>query len=533
MRGRKSLFRKLFLPLFLSVILIFTSSAIIVSAGNTGSDIISETMTSGTEFKLANWRIADETGLSLDNGTVHFDKKYKHNKPITSRNQVFTSEEIDNALVVSFSARLNAIVGGKTFGFIYGLEMYDRDVGEKDSTYVYFAALNEGFGVGVKNYKDGIENELKALTAIESPASVQLTVKSDGKLILYVNNQNIYMSANEGETKADGYIGFTSTSTQKYHNETSNYIDVEVSNLIARNEYYDKPETPKVSIANFDTNEYNTEEWYIRSTKVDKGEGVIVKDKVLRFEGAGQNSCIISKHQYSNFEFQFDVFDAKNEATDHGDGRVNTASAWISFSWGTSGEDSEFVAQGGYQASKYTLYFGESMDNDMESETFGDRTYTGVRLAAAGINLPRAISGPDAPEALREGYDFLSKGYTGKNVRIRVRMIDGYLTVGVKHVDEVEFHEVLSYRFKDGTTTGYVAIRCEGNNNASTRNDYVRGSYYSVDNILLLNYDKNATITKNITFTGNVKNVQDYDYRDPYTDDYLITNTGGKPTGAK
>jgi len=557
MRGMKKSVKKIFLPLFLSIALLLTSGAIIVYAGPLGTNVISSYMTEGTELPPDEWYWGSSTtGVTLDGkGTMCFDNTYKHGAPIISLTSVSVSTEIKNALDVTFTVKVNEIKGDKekTFGFVYGLTDYLQDVGSEGSTYVYIAKLGEGYGIGVKNYNGGAERVLLPLTAVSSTVNVHLTMESDGKMHLYANNVNVYNSAEAGDTTVTGYLGFSSTSTAR-HDKNSNYINVEVSNLIARNEYYDKPETPRVTVANFDTKEYNTEEWYIRSSTVNNGQGVIIDDNeytgdgqkvaradsamgngILRFQGSGQNSCIISRHKYSNFEFQFDVFDVKNQTTDHGDGRKNTASAWLSFSWGSAGDNCEIVAFEGYSAAKYVLYFGESMDGDTSSATFGDRTYTGVRLAApGGVNLSRAISGVNAPEALREGYDFLNKGYDGKNVRISVKMVDGLLTVGVKHVDEIEFHEVLTYRFYDGVPTGYVCIRGEGNNNATATKDiYVRGGYYSIDNILLLNYDKNATITNNITFTGNVKNVKDYDYRDPYTDDYLITNTGGKPTGAK
>ena len=46
---------------------------------------------------------------------------------------------------------------------------------------------------------------------------------------------------------------------------------------------------------------------------------------------------------------------------------------------------------------------------------------------------------------------------------------------------------------------------------------------------MIKNYDKNPTLTT-VEFTSNrIPPMPDYDYKDPYVDNYLISHTGGKP----
>ena len=74
-----------------------------------------------------------------------------------------------------------------------------------------------------------------------------------------------------------------------------------------------------------------------------------------------------------------------------------------------------------------------------------------------------------------------------------------------------------------------MLLRGEGNQFAATNSEYAYGSWYSIDNILLKNYDKNPSLTT-VTFESNrLPIIPDYDYKDPYVDAYLIDYTGGKP----
>ena len=77
-------------------------------------------------------------------------------------------------------------------------------------------------------------------------------------------------------------------------------------------QYYAKPETPLMIVADFNSDEFNINEWAYNSTEISTGAGVVAQNGVLRFEGAGQNSAIAAQFKYSNFELQYEIFDMKN-----------------------------------------------------------------------------------------------------------------------------------------------------------------------------------------------------------------------------
>ena len=100
----------------------------------------------------------------------------------------------------------------------------------------------------------------------------------------------------------------------------------------------------------------------------------------------------------------------------------------------------------------------------------------------------------------------------------------------MKLQSETEWTQIWTYTYENGIMPlGYVAIRGEGNQFTSTNALYAHGAWYSIDNILLKNYDKNPTLIT-VSFESNrIPPMPDYDYKDPYVDSYLIDYTGGKP----
>ena len=76
---------------------------------------------------------------------------------------------------------------------------------------------------------------------------------------------------------------------------------------------------------------------------------------------------------------------------------------------------------------------------------------------------------------------------------------------------------------------GYVVLRGEGNQFTGTRNQYYHGGWYSLDNIMIKNYDKNPSLVTVAFESNRIPPVPDYDYKSPFVDTYLISHTGGKP----
>jgi hypothetical protein len=108
--------------------------------------------------------------------------------------------------------------------------------------------------------------------------------------------------------------------------------------------------------------------------------------------------------------------------------------------------------------------------------------------------------------------------------------MDGSATLYMKLLDETEWTYIWSVNYaNDIVPLGFIAFRTEGNQFTATRNQYYHGGWFSIDNLMVKNYDKNPTLTT-VTFESNrLPVIPDYDYKDPYVDTYLISYTGGKP----
>ena len=494
-------------------------------AGLNGGEIIKSEMFDGEKLSIADWKYR-ENGLSLENGTIHFDKKYGLNNPLLSRTEIFSSSEIKETLTVSFKIKIQDIEGDKRFGIGYGINRLDGNVDSVGSTFVYFCRIGSGIGVGVSLFKTEGEKKLLSPNDISLEETenkyhdIAYSVFNDGTLILTVDG-NVLFSGAKDETRVDGFVGFSALGSRT---SADNFVDIYIRDVYAYNQYYDKPENVLISAADFDNGEFNTNEWVLSSRGMAYHDGVIVRDDVLEFSGAGGGSNFVNQYAYSNFELQYDIFDVKNDRSYAPDGRPILPSFWQAVYWGLKTPDAQSFATNAEGNHKNMLYFDAAINFNVGDENFGKRTgdtalffiYDGS-YRAAGIVLP-------------EKYRFMNEGFTGK-VRIRVRVCDGVLTVGLKLIDELEYEEVYRFEYPNGlTTTGYVGLGGTSNQFASSFKQYMRGSFYKIDNIVICNYDINPTLVQT-SFKSNVLTpIPDAEYNDPYVEDYLIINTGGKGT---
>lgn len=490
-----------------------------VYAGKSGGYVVGEDYLKGNELSKTEWKF-DEESVRLENDVLIFDENYDLESPVLIRSKAYASPEIRAAVDGSFRISIQEWEGDKKFGMLYGLARLDGDVGDEGTTFIYFKGMENGIGVGIETFQNGQTVELLPLTYVAETlqdALVNVKISCQGSLSVVVAGQLVY-AGEDGETVVEGHVGFSSLGSWT---SDSNYMVAHISDFVVYNEYYAKPETPLLTVADFNGNEFNTNEWTLKSTKVSGGSGLVATDGVLKFDGSGQNATFATQHQYSNFEIQYDIFDAKNTTSIAADGRTVGATYWQQVSWGMGGDSAEGVAS--FYGTRYAIIFDAPIDHDAESETYGQRT--GKMSAQLYIDSNYVTS-----VAVPEKYAFLQPGFDD-TVRVCVNNVDGQMVLSLKLKDEAEFTEIMRYAYKNGMMdTGYIVLRGEGNQYTDEYQTMIRGSYYSIDNIIVKNFDKNPTIKK-VDFTSNIiPPVPDYDYTDPYTDSYLITHTGGKPS---
>ena len=492
------------------------------SAGKAGGYVVNDSMLSGEELGLAEWKF-DEGGISLKNGSLVFDEQYDTGNPVLSRTSVHSSEEIEETLEIRYNLTVDEIKGEKQFGLVFGISRLNRDVDDEGATFLYSQTTEKGIGFGLSTVKDGEVVQLKELTHYGTkvknvPITVQVTNKGAVRVLI---GELFFYSGAENEVTPDGYLGFTSSG---HWTDEDCFVKATVENFVAYNEYYAKPETPLVVDADFSNDEFNVNEFALHSSNLGCGSGIIAKDGVLRFEGAGQNSAIAAQFKYSNFEIQYEIFDMKNTLTVTNDGTKVTPSMWQQIAWGSDGDSAYGVAS--YYDMTYALVFQPEVDIDPDSPTYLQRP-VGDKMVVHFYkdNVWQAMY------SIPDKYDFSRPGFNPETrVQIRLTNVDGAATLYMKLQAETDWTEIWTYRYKGGIMpVGYVVLRGEGNQYTASREEYAYGSWYSIDNILLKNYDMNPTLTT-VEFESNrIPPKPDYDYKDPYVDSYLIDYTGGKP----
>ena len=497
-------------------------SVIPASAGKAGGYVVDSGKLSTETLSQAEWKF-DDTGVTLKDGALVFDEFYDLENPVLSRTAVYSSDEVKQALEVRYVLTVDEIKGDKQFGLGFGIRRLDRDITEEGATFLYAQATEKGIGFGLSTVKDGEVVDLKELTHYGSKVkNVSITVRvTNAGAITVLLGGTVFYAGQPGEVKADGYLGFSNSGGWS---SDDCYVKATVKNFVAYNEYYAKPENPLMIVADFDNDEFNVNEWAYNSTRISSGSGIIAKDGVLRFEGAGQNSAIVAQFKYSNFEIQYEIFDMKNTPSVTSDGVNVTPSMWQMIAWGSEGDSAYSVAT--YYDMTYALVFQPSVDEDPESPTYLQRP-AGSKMVVHFYKdnvWQAAYSIPDKYDFSRPGFDPETK------VQIRLTNVDGMATLYMKLEDETDWTEVWTYSYKDGIMpVGYVVLRGEGNQFTATREKYAYGSWYSIDNILLKNYDKNPTLVT-VEFESNrIPPKPHYEYKDPYVDSYLIDYTGGKP----
>lgn len=491
----------------------FAANGTVVEAGNTGAVIESGSVLGGEELSGKDWLFTKNSGITLDkkNSAVRFETG-SAGKLFTSYTPAVLGEEAENNLTASFCVTLEKVLKNGAFGFLFGSPKL-KSAPENGGTFLYFGKDDNGFFYGLDTF--GAENRtlLPKTPLSGDKANVGIAVSGKMRITLTINGAVAYVSQTDGETNPAGFLGFAQLGEESL--SADNKTVASVSALRIENEYYMRPETTKSSFANFSGSEFNTKEWFLYSTAACPGGGLFVKDGAIRWDGAGQNSIFATRFKYSNFELVYDLFDVKNEASVGSDGVINAASFWQGVAFGVQGDDIE-TSFARRDERDCLIYFGASV-NAVTGERTGDTEMGFIangKYAATNVKFPAK-------------YSAFSKGFKDK-VTVRILVVDGKLSVGLKLADELAYYTLYEYEFEGGSTPyGFVALHGEGNQNIPGRK-LNHGSHYTLDDIRITNYDVKPNLIK-VGFTSNVLTpLKDYVYVDPWTNAYLIYNTLGK-----
>lgn len=447
---------------FLSLILcLIFVTALPVSAGNIKT-IVPITNEEG-ELNVADWYDPNDE-LEINNGVLVIpDSSYSETRIITK-----TIAEKDSAYEsmaeISCNFRFTALPDGEYFSIAFGLDSIESYSQEPNALELVFKN-NGGLALGAFYYDaDGNESEIapfRRIGGVTTSFSLTATLSCDDKIKVKINGSEV-LSAAIPES-CEGRIGLLQ----------SGNCGAEIKNLQAVFYKYDRPENSDY-VETFEDGIYNDELFttaYYGSARSPAGLKVEEYNgsNVLMYRNAGR--CYFgTKQQYSNFELTFDIPYVSRETKTDENGNIVLV-----------------------PCGPFCISFG-----DEAQEFNGWQFTTSTELVHFTLNTVWGYN--HDPEKFRVSYSDMGlfDENTNEGFSVKIKMVDGNFSLGLKKLADKEFKEVAT-AYYDNFRTGYIKFWSTGESNIA------------IDNISLKNLDNNPELVE-AKFTSALIKVDDFKY---------------------
>ena len=402
--------------LAVALLSVFTLSPMKSEAG------VGESVLDSSSLEGSNWSNPEED-VVVNEGILTFPNESTEYTRFISKMSAQVDETFSDLVKMSADVKFNQLPGGKSFILAFGLSGIEALPGEANNVEVAFTN-NSGIKVGITAYdEDG------NAVSVASPKSCGMSVKKSGAVkIELTTDSQIKVSVN-GNTvvsgklpvSGEGRVGFMQTGE----------CGVEVSNLEVTHYVYDRPENANI-YEDFEQGAMDVSVLTARALDVyglsPRGQAVEEHNnsQVLRFQNTGV-AYVGTLYKYSNFEMSFDVPLIEVETEYHEDGRLKKPGQ-SEFAVAFGGEQSDWDIAGWSSASEAIVFDTNSAYSFNNAETFK--------------------------------YEYAQEYFTKNNggFSVKISVVDGYVTIGMKWMDEAEYQKVLSYKLTGGTPNGYIHI---------------------------------------------------------------------------
>lgn len=492
----------------LAVFMACMQSAVHVYAGRSNVTILDNSFFEN-DLSVSYFYLDGAEGVTSQNGELVFTENTTESTYINSlrRADVLTDIGVDNCIGGRIVFRLTSLAPGAKFGISFGLERAYSRPQTANSTFIYLENAAGAYRICVDIFDDNADARHAAQENISldvTAAELILTFSADiyGGLTVTLGGTDIYRDPQAG-CAPGGYVGFACTGTA-----VAAVSEASVSSLS-----YDSPENTGDIVADFDSGEFNANEWtsqghigYLQPSSIR------IEDGELKFENASEG-IFSTLYAYSNFRLEMDITDIQREAEYDADGNlVYPISSWIGIAFGRT--DSLMLSNAAINETPFLRF---------------EPTYPNYITPAPSTNLILNNYGTSVYTApmVRENNIWDLETVAGRAVNIRVTMLDGLLTVEMKYSDETEFRQLMHYDF-GYTPQGCIQIWSMGNASFSDVQDpsderMMQGNF-SLDNIKIFNLDEPKT-TVTVDYKSNIPDIPpDYEYEDTWNDDYLLGN---------
>lgn len=418
-------------------------------------------------------------------GNIVFGEKSGEKTRLTSKTkiEIVESETIDTEVLFAASYTLNATTVSGRFGFMFGLQSSVSQPQTGNSTFVYIDG-KDGLSVGVSFANKTMElNEKVTLTAGEDVA-FEVLVRSNGALKVTAGDTIVY----DGEAGVNpvGYVGFGQTASSQVI-----VSNVSVDALINTTpENYNHFET-------FESGMFNGAVFQSSGS----GTNMEIRDGKMYCEDLSSYS-ITTKKNYANTEFVFDVSDMQR--TSRKDNLVYSELINYDFNV-TLG-----ITTGDSSSRKVRVQFIPIGGSSIER---GDATEIRIYKEYAKT--------PDHTVILPAKYHIWNEETVNSRMcNIKVRVVDGELSLFLKYDDECGYYNALNY------TLGYIPegkISLSGSSGNNT-SDYARMRRHNIvfDNLGVCNLDYKAKVLDNVWKSNKLNHPDDFEFVDSWSDSDLL-----------
>ena len=446
----------------LFAVLLLTLSTLSTSDVEAG---ISTTSLGASTLGTSEWN-NPEGDVKVENDVLIFPEDSTEYTRFIAKTAAKQDKDFSVLLNASGIFNLKKLPAGKTFSFAFGLPGIESLPGEAGSVEVVFSNQG-GIKIGIVAYdEDGNKvtvSEAKPCSmTINKAATVAVSISSDWVIKVQVNGKQL--ASGKLPVSGEGRIGFLQTGE----------CAVTISDLKITHYKYERPENTNIS-EDFEQGAMDTSKLTAR-TIADMGifpAGQVVEEyngnQVLMFRNT-QNAYFGTLHKYSNFELTFDVPYIQTQTKFSEDGILEAgATDKIIVAFGL--EEADFTAWSGWKKAGESISCGKYF---LQSNNYDDES-------AAWKNHNPYQDG-------------------GRAFSIKVKVVDGVVTAGIKWMEERSFEELLHYTLPSGMPTGYISIWAEGPAN------------FAIDNLKITNLDTNPALIEVEYKNGKIEKPEDVEY---------------------
>lgn len=391
-----------------------------------------------------------EGDVTAENGKLIFPKDGTEETRLITSAAARKNERLKELFRASVTMRLTALPEGETFAFAFGLQSQEAYQGNKGNVEVAFTNQG-GLQVAVIAYGNGGKATTvvgaSKCSGLNRDIAIEANLTSEGNLTLKVAGKTL-CNGTKLPVSGEGRLGFLQTGS----------CGAQVSKVDIAIRGYDAPENVNIN-ETFDNGYMNTavltsktvwsSDYYPQSLSVKEYKG----NKVLAFERT-YLSYIGTRYPYSNFEMTFDVpYMYRKDVRDENGTLVEPATANLVISLG--GDSVDHSGYGYTQAAETIVFHPSSTISDYRSNH----------------------SGRDENHLV-----FSSQYESDKGFSVKISIIDGVVSVGLKWLEEKDYSTVLTYTRESGTPTGYIHIWSN-----------VLGNM-AIDNLKIVNKDLNPKL---------------------------------------